>query len=178
MVSYPLKLLYDNSQSATLCYSSHRSTSVEISPGHGGLLAEKGALTQAVAALPNYNDAITAEEDVFVLQALFRAYAFLTSGYTLVPAHWSFTATGNYGKARTLLPKNIAQPFTQVAKKLEVYPWIDYHYAYSLGNYYKIDPKGGFNWENLGMCVKFSGKDDERGFIMLHVDINNLPTAH
>ncbi len=95
---------------------------VEISPGHGGLLAEKGALTQAVAALPNYNDAITAEEDVFVLQALFRAYAFLTSGYTLVPAHWSFTATGNYGKARTLLPKNIAQPFTQVAKKLEVYP--------------------------------------------------------
>jgi indoleamine 2,3-dioxygenase len=145
---------------------------VEISPGHGGLLAEKGSLTQAVAELPNYNDAITAEEDVFVLQALFRAYAFLTSGYTLVPAHWSFTAKGNYGKARTLLPKNIAQPFTQVAKKLEVYPWIDYHYAYSLGNYYKIDPKGGFNWENLGMCVKFSGKDDERGFIMLHVDIN------
>ena len=27
-------------------------------------------------------------------------------------------------------------------------------------------------WENLDMAVKFSGMPDERGFIMLHVDIN------
>ena len=29
----------------------------------------------------------------------------------------------------------------------------------------------GFEWENLAMAAKFSGMD-ERGFIMLHVDIN------
>jgi len=55
---------------------------------------------------------------------------------------------------------------------LEVYPWLDYHYAYSLGNYKKKVATGGLNWENLFMSAKFSGMDDERGFIMLHVDIN------
>ena len=49
---------------------------------------------------------------------------------------------------------------------------LDYHYAYSLGNYSKKNPKEGFNWENLNMAAKFSGLPDERGFIMLHVDIN------
>ena len=34
-----------------------------------------------------------------------------------------------------------------------------------------IDSKG-YEWENLAMAAKFSGMDDERGFIMLHVDIN------
>ena len=36
----------------------------------------------------------------------------------------------------------------------------------------KIDKSKGYNWENLAMAAKFSGMDDERGFIMLHVDIN------
>jgi indoleamine 2,3-dioxygenase len=71
-----------------------------------------------------------------------------------------------------VLPANVAQPFAAVADKLEIYPWIDYHYAYSLGNYQKIDKSKGFEWTNLAMAAKFSGMDDERGFIMLHVDIN------
>ena len=50
--------------------------------------------------------------------------------------------------------------------------FLDYHYAYSLGNYVKIDNAKGYEWENLAMAAKFSGMDDERGFIMLHVDIN------
>jgi len=59
-----------------------------------------------------------------------------------------------------------------VSEKLDVYPFIDYHYAYSLGNYVRIDDSKGYEWENLAMAAKFSGMDDERGFIMLHVDIN------
>ena len=59
-----------------------------------------------------------------------------------------------------------------VSEKLDVFPFIDYHYAYSLGNYVKIDNSKGYEWENLAMAAKFSGMDDERGFIMLHVDIN------
>ena len=46
-----------------------------------------------------------------------------------------------------------------------------------LGNYKKLDPNRGMNWENLGMCVKFSGLPDECGFIMLHVDINQYSPA-
>ena len=140
--------------------------------GSPGLLAVEGAFEKAVMNLPNYVDLVISEQDPFVLAALFRAYGFVTSAYTLAPSHHSFLKTGKYGKAHGVLPSNIAQPFAAVAEKLEVYPWIDYHYAYSLGNYQKIDKSKGFEWTNLAMAAKFSGMDDERGFIMLHVDIN------
>ena len=140
--------------------------------GSPGLLAVEGAFEKAVMNLPNYVDLVKSEQDPFVLAALFRAYGFVTSAYTLAPSHHSFLKTGKYGKAHGVLPSNIAQPFAAVAEKLEVYPWIDYHYAYSLGNYQKIDKSKGFEWTNLAMAAKFSGMDDERGFIMLHVDIN------
>jgi len=140
--------------------------------GSPGLLAVEGAFEKAVMNLPNYVDLVKSEQDPFVLAALFRAYGFVTSAYTLAPSHHSFLKTGKYGKAHGVLPSNVAQPFAAVAEKLEVYPWIDYHYAYSLGNYQKIDKSKGFEWTNLAMAAKFSGMDDERGFIMLHVDIN------
>ena len=140
--------------------------------GSPGLLAVEGAFEKAVMNLPNYVDLVISEQDPFVLAALFRAYGFVTSAYTLAPSHHSFLKTGKYGKAHGVLPSNVAQPFAAVAEKLEVYPWIDYHYAYSLGNYQKIDKTKGFEWTNLAMAAKFSGMDDERGFIMLHVDIN------
>jgi len=140
--------------------------------GSPGLLAVEGAFEKAVMNLTNYVDQVNSEQDPFLLAALFRAYGFVTSAYTLAPSHHSFLKTGKYGKAHGVLPSNVAQPFAAVAQKLEVYPWIDYHYAYSLGNYQKIDKSKGFEWTNLAMAAKFSGMDDERGFIMLHVDIN------
>ena len=51
---------------------------------------------------------------------------------------------------------------------------MDYHYGYSLGNYHKINPEGNLEWDNLSMCVKFSGQPDEAGFILLHIDINQF----
>jgi indoleamine 2,3-dioxygenase len=57
---------------------------------------------------------------------------------------------------------------------LNVYPWLDYHYAYSLGNYVKRDAVGSLDWKNLDMACKFIGSQDEVGFIMLHVYINEL----
>ena len=137
-----------------------------------GLLSKEGGIESSIKKLPNYIENVKKESDPFICQALFRSYAFLSSAYTLAPAHFTFLKTGKYGKANTTLPKQLAQPFCSVSKKLDVYPWLDYHYAYSLGNYSKFDLSGGFNWENLGMAAKFSGMDDERGFIMLHVDIN------
>ena len=140
--------------------------------GQDGLLAIEGAIEDAVKKLKNYKDVVKNEDDIFINQALFRAYAFLTSAYLLAPSHFSFQKTKKYGKAHRILPSQLSEPFVLVSEKLDVYPFIDYHYAYSLGNYVKIDSSKGYEWENLAMAGKFSGMDDERGFIMLHVDIN------
>lgn len=140
--------------------------------GQDGLLAIEGAIEDAVKKLKNYKDLVKNEDDIFINQALFRAYAFLASAYLLAPSHFSFQKTKKYGKAHRVLPAQISEPFVLVSKKLDVYPFLDYHYAYSLGNYVKIDDSKGYEWENLAMAAKFSGMDDERGFIMLHVDIN------
>jgi indoleamine 2,3-dioxygenase len=140
--------------------------------GQDGLLAIEGAIEDAVKKLKNYKDVVKNEDDIFVNQALFRAYAFLASAYLLAPSHFSFQKTKKYGKAHKVLPSQISEPFVLVSKKLDVYPFLDYHYAYSLGNYVKINDSKGYEWENLAMAAKFSGMDDERGFIMLHVDIN------
>ena len=140
--------------------------------GQGGLLSREGAIEDAVKKLKNYKDLVNKEDDIFIIQALFRAYGFLTSAYLLAPSHFSFQKTKKYGKAHSVLPSQLSEPFVLVSEKLDVYPFIDYHYAYSLGNYVKIDSSKGYEWENLAMAAKFSGMDDERGFIMLHVDIN------
>lgn len=140
--------------------------------GTPGILANHGSIEEAIKILPNYLDLVKLEKDPFVNAALFRAYSFLASAYTLSPSHHKFLKTGKYGMANDRLPSNISQPFVYISNSLGVYPWLDYHYAYSLGNYFKIDKEKGFNWSNLSMAAKFSGMDDERGFIMLHVDIN------
>ena len=140
--------------------------------GKGGLLSIEGAIEDAVKKLKNYKDLVKNEDDIFINQALFIAYAFLTSAYHLAPSHFNFQKTKKYGEAHRLLPSQLSEPFVLVSEKLDVYPFIDYHYAYSLGNYVKIDSSKGYEWENLAMAAKFSGMDDERGFIMLHVDIN------
>ena len=140
--------------------------------GNPGILANHGSIEEAIKILPNHLDSVKLEKDPFVNAALFRAYSFLASAYTLSPSHHKFLKTGKYGMANDRLPSNISQPFVYISNSLGVYPWLDYHYAYSLGNYFKIDKEKGFNWSNLSMAAKFSGMDDERGFIMLHVDIN------
>ena len=143
-----------------------------------GILGEEGRIVVEVRRIPNYVDRIktintTDKTQQPLFAALFRGYAFLTSAYLLEPTYHEKLKTGNYGKARDVLPINLAEPFCYVAETLGVHPWLDYGYAYSLGNRLKKDPSGGLNWENLDMCVKFTGTKDEIGFIMVHVDINS-----
>ena len=145
---------------------------VQLSATEFGYLNYPNKIEEAVSMLPNYVDAVNAETDVRVLQALFRGYSFLASAYTLESSFQHYRETGHYGKARNILPVQIAQPFVAVADKMDVYPWLDYHYAYSLGNFKKKDDSADLAWTNLEMCVRFSGQPDEVGFIMLHVDIN------
>ena len=139
-----------------------------------GILGIPDEIVAQVEKIPDYSSIIEKEVDVFVLQALYRAYTFVTSGFTLEQAYQEFLKSGNYGIARQILPKNIAQPLVLVSNKLDVYPWLDYHYSYSLGNYVKKDPTGSLHWKNLDMACKFTGTSDEIGFIMVHVYINEV----
>ena len=140
--------------------------------GKSGYLDIPGKIFEVVKSMPNLISEVSNENEIRVIQALFRGYSFLASAYCLEPSFQHYRKTGKYGKANSILPRQIAQPFVEVSKKLDVYPWLDYHYAYSLGNFKKIDKNGDHQWSNLDMCVRFSGQPDEVGFIMLHVDIN------
>jgi len=136
-------------------------------------ILERKEIESEIKSLPNYTEEINKETDKYLLAALYRGYCFLTSGYLLEPAHHGRDKnSGKYGSARQRLPKNLAEPFDLVANKLDVYPFLDYHYAYSLGNYTVKDKNKPLTWDNLGMAVSFSTTKDECGFIMLHVDIN------
>jgi indoleamine 2,3-dioxygenase len=139
-----------------------------------GVLGIPNEIVEQIKFVPDYSSIIDKETDIFVLQALYRAYTFVTSGFTLEQAYQEFLQSGNYGIARQFLPKNIAQPLVLVSNKLDVYPWLDYHYSYSLGNYVKKDPTGSLHWKNLDMACKFTGTSDEIGFIMVHVYINEV----
>ena len=129
-------------------------------------------LSSFLLDLPEYN--LNDINDPFLAQALFRGYAFLSSFYLLEPSYRQMIIDGTYGKGLNFLPRKIAVPFVTIAKKLNVYPWLDYHYAYSMCNYVKKDKNQGLNWKNLDMAVSFSKSPDEVGFIMIHVYINEL----
>ena len=147
---------------------------VKQDSGENGILGIPNEIINAVLLVPNYKTLIEEETDPYILQALYRAYTFVTSGFTLELSYQEFIKSGNYGVARNLLPANIAEPLVAVSNKLNVYPWLDYHYAYSHGNYIKKDPSKGLHWSNLDMACKFVGTTDEVGFIMTHVFINEI----
>ena len=147
---------------------------VKQDDGTTGILGNPNEIVNAVAQVPNYKEQVMEETDPFIIQALYRAYTFITSGYTLELSYQEFKISGNYGVARDVLPANIAEPLVEVSNKLNVYPWLDYHYAYSHGNYIVKDENIGLKWSNLDMACKFVGTNDEIGFIMNHVDINSL----
>lgn len=138
---------------------------------NGYLLDEKQFIEEC-RNLPDYSELVEKENNVKIIAALYRSYCFLASAYLLQPSYKKFVETGNYGVARSSLPVNIAQPLIKTANNLNVYPFLEYSYGYSLGNYVRIDKNAGLEWNNLKMANKFSGMLDEAGFIMVHVDIN------
>lgn len=140
--------------------------------GENGLLLDEKLFVEECSQLPDYTELIQSENNVQLIAALYRSYCFLASAYLLQPSYKIFVETGNYGVAKNSLPANIAQPLIKTAYNLEVFPFLEYSYGYSLGNYVRIDKSAGLEWNNLNMANKFSGMLDEAGFIMVHVDIN------
>jgi indoleamine 2,3-dioxygenase len=140
--------------------------------GDKGLLLDENMFLETCKQMPDYTETIGNEKDVKLIAALYRSYCFLGSAYLLQPSYKVFVETGKYGVARSSLPANIAKPLIKTACSLEVFPFLEYSYGYSLGNYVRIDKSAGLEWNNLKMANKFSGMLDEAGFIMVHVDIN------
>lgn len=132
--------------------------------------SEDDAIGKAVIALPEYT--METIDDVQVMAALYRAYCFVASAYLLYPAHVEYQKTKTYGVARDRLPRNLAQPLLQLASQLDVLPWLEYSFGYSLGNFVRINANDGLDYTNLRMACSFTGSTDETGFIMVHVDIN------
>jgi indoleamine 2,3-dioxygenase len=100
---------------------------VVINENEFGYLNKEDGIVAPTLAIKNHLAAVEKEEDIFVLQALFRSYSFLASAYLLEPSFQQYRKDGKYGKARNVLPANIAQPFCKVADKLNVFAWLDYH---------------------------------------------------
>lgn len=141
----------------------------------GGILSIPNKIEELVDYLPNYIEMICCfETDIMVFQALFRTYCILASAFTLELSYQEYVKTGNYGKARNYLPPNISIPLVYLSEKIGAYPWLDYFYAYGPGNYVKLFSHGGLHWSNLDMACKFHGSNDEVGFMMVHVYINEL----
>jgi indoleamine 2,3-dioxygenase len=161
--------------------------------GRPGVLGTPGLIEARVAALPDLSGIVAKivasmagtprdnPDAARALQAIFRGYSFLASAYLLEPAHHGMSAGGRYGKARNVLPAALASPLVLAANTLGVAPWLDYHHAYSLGNFVHRDPslqgEALWHWRNLDMACRFSGTPDEVGFIMLHVQINHHTPA-
>jgi indoleamine 2,3-dioxygenase len=139
-----------------------------------GFLSVPDKIKEEINMLPNFIDIVKTETDIFYLQALFRTYTILTSAYTLELSYQEYVKSGNYGKARDFLPATLSEPLVYVSNKIGAYPWLDYFYAYGPGNYVKILSDGGLHWSNLDMVCKFHGSNDEVGFMMVHVYINEI----
>jgi len=134
---------------------------------------KKETLTSLVHSyLKDYSEEVDKETDIFIIQALYRSYSFLASAYIIEPSYIHFKTKGEYGKAREILPRQIAVPYCKVSEKLGAFPWLDYYYAYSFCNTIKINKQGSFHWKNLKPAVSFVNTDDEIGFIMMHIYIN------
>jgi indoleamine 2,3-dioxygenase len=96
------------------------------------------------------------------LERLFKNYCYMASAY--VHALHETTATR--------LPKEIAIPLKELAKRLDREPILSYS-CYALNNWRRKDPSKPIVLENIELQQNFSKnhKTDEDWFILIHVDI-------
>jgi indoleamine 2,3-dioxygenase len=119
--------------------------------------------------LPTFD--LSKETDTGLLTALYRDYSFIASTILFEECHWRHIETGEYGLARDRVPRNIAVPLAEAAKKIDMYPFLEYS-SYALFNYQKIDPAGSLNPENVKAIRLFEGSADENGFIIGHIGMD------
>jgi len=75
----------------------------------------------------------------------------------------------------TTLPKVLAKPWYEVAKKLDRPPVLSYA-SYALQNWKRLDPTGPITLGNIALIQNFLGGVDEEWFILVHVNIEAVAT--
>lgn len=135
-------------------------------------------IEEHVLEIPDYSDLVRFEQDVFIIQALFRAYTFVTSAYTLELSYQELIKSNKFGKARKILPSNIAKPLVIVSDKLHLNPWLNYYYSSFIGNYIKNpDINNNYDnndWKNISIICNFLGTSDEIQYKMINIYQNEL----
>ncbi len=123
-------------------------------------LMTSGRLRTFLNHLPEIDmDAWLPELDDAQLRMLMVRYSFLVQAYV-----WGEK------KAAQTLPRNIAVPFCKLAEHIGQYPLLPYT-SYTLDNWFKIDPDGDVNLDNIATIQNFFGGVDENWFILVHVEI-------
>lgn len=90
---------------------------IKTASGAPGLLANFSLGPTVHKELPDLTAAIEKyRDDLPLMNALYRDYAFLASAYLLEPCHERFMRGENYGLGRQSLPSNIALPIVKVAE--------------------------------------------------------------
>jgi len=143
--------------------------------GRFGTMHYFGAIVDEMAKIPNYISVLKEKPFEMVLyQSLYRSYCFLVSSFCLEPTYKSYIETRNYDPAREVIPENIAVPFCYISEKLGVFPWLEYHYSYGLGNVHIINKREDrdYSLENISIRSLFCGDTDEINFIKVHLLIN------
>lgn len=85
--------------------------------GEPGLLAESKLGPEVDSSFPDLTAAMDLYQDNLpVMNALYRDYSFLASAYLLEPCHERFVRGEEYGLGRQILPKQIASPIARCAE--------------------------------------------------------------
>lgn len=90
---------------------------VKTLSGEPGLLAESKLGDVVDNEFPDLTEAMDLYQDNLpLMNALYRDYSFLASAYLLEPCHERFVRGEEYGLGRQTLPKQIAHPIARCAK--------------------------------------------------------------
>ncbi|KAK4993136.1 hypothetical protein LTR50_000622 [Elasticomyces elasticus] len=149
---------------------------IKTASGKPGLLASATLGDAVHQELPDLTHAIHKyQDDLPLMNALYRDYSFLASAYLLEPCHERFMKGQPYGLGRQMLPKNIALPIVRVAEIAGFKPFMEYAGSYALYNYRLADPSVGLDYSNLRLIRAFEhGLDpqsSEAGFVLVHVNM-------
>ncbi|KAI0470742.1 indoleamine 2,3-dioxygenase family protein [Xylariaceae sp. FL0804] len=114
-------------------------------------------------------------DDLPLMNALYRDYAFLASAFLLEPCHMRFIKGEPYGLGRSFLPAQLARPISTCAELCGFKPFMEYAGSYALFNYRLADPAAGLDYANLRLIRAFEhGLDpasSEAGFVLVHVEM-------
>lgn len=144
--------------------------------GMPGLLATATLGETVLKELPDLTDAINKyQENLPLMNALYRDYSFLASAYLLEPCHERFMNGESYGLGRQTLPSVISLPISRCAELAGFKPFMEYAGSYALFNYRLEDPNRGLEYDNLRLIRAFEHgldpKSSEAGFVLVHVDM-------